>query len=127
MTTKTPAGPLQIPVPGVANPYTGSPLFVFTPGIENYEKVRLNQEIELKLDSGVVRKGTVQGKNVAPLIDLIVANGSQSMQAAGRVYSASSLVQVLTDQVPEDVLDVTKLYTAIQVVVQPEAPTPATV
>lgn len=119
MAAKTPTT-LQIPVPGVSNPYSGSPLFVFTAGIENYEKVRLNQQIELVLDDGTVRKATVQGKNVAPLIDLIVANGSQSIQAVGRIYSASSLVQVLTDQIAEEVLDVTKLYTAVQVSLLPE-------
>lgn len=117
---------VQLPVPGVANPYGGAPAFVFLAGIDFYDKVRLSQEIELKLDDGTVRKATVQSKTVAPLIDLIVANGSQAVQAIGRSYSASSLVQLLTDQVPEDVLDVTKLYTAVQVIVAPETLIPPT-
>lgn len=113
---------VQLPIPGVTNNYiyTGNPVFIFVAGTDMYGKLRLNQEVELVLDDGSKRKAIVQSRTVAPLIDLIVSNGSQSVQAAGRVYSASSLVQVLTEQVPEDVLDVTLLYTAVQIVVQAE-------
>ncbi|PZP71752.1 hypothetical protein [Methylorubrum populi] len=114
-TAKTPT--LTAPA-GVTNlPYGGEVAF-FERGVDAYERLRLNGEVEIKMPDGSTRKGTVRGTQVAPLIDLIMSYGSRHVSFYNSVYSANGLIQTMTDVAPEAVLDVTKLYTAVLVAPQ---------
>lgn len=124
MAKTTPAVPV-VPVPGknVAPPL-GSPFTVYAEGIDIYGKTRINGDIDLALDDGTTRRATVQGLQVAPLIDLIGNFGQQNVYTYGGIYSPLTLVQALTDASPADVLDVTKLYTALIVTLPMPSPAP---
>lgn len=110
-TTTIPA----IKVPGLPALPQGNQITVFARGADPYEATRLNGSVDLVLDDGTKVTATVVNKKVGPLIDLIGQDGPNNVYTFGRIYSAVSLIQALTDAAPEDVLDVTKLYTAVTV------------
>jgi len=121
MATAKPTNTLTAPSTLNALPF-GSDVVFFEAGVGAYERLRTNGEVEIKMPDGTSRKGTVRAMTVAPLIDLIVGQGSRhaSVLGTGQIYSANSLVQSLTAEAGVDVLDVTKLHTAVTVMVQPE-------
>jgi hypothetical protein len=108
---------------GVATLPQAYPFVVHSEGTDDYAALRINGKVNLELDDGSKVEASVQGLQVGALIDLLGSTGPQSIVTYGRVYSALSLVQALTDASPDDVLDVTKLYTAVTVTV-PQAPVP---
>lgn len=112
--TSTPATP-QIAVPGVSGFPIGTPFFVYQKGVDAYDTMRVNGDVDLKLDNGEVKTGKITAMQVGPLVDLLVNTGPQSALTYGRIYSPLSLVQSLTDQAGVEALDVTRLYTAISV------------
>lgn len=115
---------LPVPGAGLKFPASGMPFVVYAQGVGLFEQLRANSTVALALDDGTSRDATVQSVQVGALIDLVASQGPQSVYTAGRVYSALSLVQALTDASPDDVIDVTKLYTAVMVVLPVDAPAP---
>lgn len=113
--------PFQVKLAGLTGIPVGTPFAVYERGSDTvFDRVRIGGTIELALDDGTTKTANVQALQAAPLIDLIAGSGSQAAHMVGRVYSPLALVQHLTDNAPEDVLDVTKLYTAIVVLVPHE-------
>ncbi|GJE78125.1 hypothetical protein [Methylorubrum suomiense] len=105
-----------ITVPGeVPNIPQGAEISVFEKGVELYERLKINREVQLKLADGKTLTGTVKSMKVDSLIDLMHAYGPQSIYGYARTYTATGLVQALTDAAGGDTLDVTKLYTAVVV------------
>lgn len=105
---------------------SGADIAFFEKGIDAYERLRLNGDVEIKMPDGSVQKGTVRSVQVGPLIDLLQSYGHQhvSVYGTGRMYTANSLIQALTAEAGVDVLDVTKLYTAIMVLIPMQSPQP---
>lgn len=124
MATKT----ASLKVPGLTALPTNTPFLVYEKGSAFFEANRVGAEIDLVLDDGSKKKGTIKNMQVDPLINMINGNGvTQYGAMVGQVYSPLVLVQLLTDQAGVEVLDVTKLYTAVtvQVAYEPPAVQPA--
>lgn len=103
---------------GVKNLPFGNDVTFFEKGVAAYDNLRLNGEVEIKMPDDTVRKAIVRGLQVAPLIDLITSVGARHVSAYGQIYSANGLVQSMTTEAGGEVLDVTKLYTAVTVMPQ---------
>ena len=114
MAAKSSTPSFTIPGSGVSLP-PGAEVAVFDKGITLFEGLKLNGEIELKLADGTTKKGVVKGLKVDTLVDLLQFFGPQSVYSYGRVYTAVGLIQALTEAAGVEVLDVTKLYTAVVV------------
>ncbi len=95
---------------------------LFEPGVSAYENLRLNGDVEIKMADGTTCKGTVRGMQVSPLIELITNHGPRHASVFGQIYSANSLVQTIASEAGVDVLDVTKLYPAVTVMVPMDPP-----
>jgi hypothetical protein len=107
---------------------SGANVVIFEKGVDAYERLRLNGDVDLGLDDGQTVRATVTDTRSGALIDLIGQSGAQVIYGYGRPYSARGLVQALADATGENPLDVTKLYTAVTVTVsyQPSTgPVPA--
>lgn len=119
MAAKTPS----LKVPGLTALPTNNPFLVYQKGSAFFEDNRVGAEIDLVLDDGSKKKGTIKNMQVDPLINMINGNGvTQYGAMVGQVHSPLVLVQLLTDQAGVEVLDVTKLYTAVTVQVAYEPP-----
>ncbi len=112
-------------VPGLKALPQAAAFVVYEKGTDAYDRLRVNGDVELQLDDESTTAATVVGVQVGPLIDLLVGTGPQAAQAIGRLYSPLGLVQALTDLGGGDVLDVTKLYTAVSVRIPLPAPSAA--
>lgn len=113
MATKTPSIP-SFTVPGAITALPqGAEIAVFEKGIDLYERTKLNGEIELKLADGTTTKGVVRGMKVDTLIDLLPQFGHQSIYTYGRMYSAVNVIHALGEASGGEVVDVTKLHTAV--------------
>lgn len=112
----------QLTLPGLASVPQGGTFAVYQRGAETYENTRLGQQIELVGDDGQVRTGTVQEVRIGSLIDLIQQTLHQNIYTYGRPANATTLVQTLTEASPDEVLDVTKLYTSLLVAVAMASP-----
>lgn len=118
-TTKTvPA----LTVPGVSGLPRGTPFSVYQRGADTFEALRINGPVALHLDDGSAAEATVQALQVGALVDLITNFGPQSVYTAGRIYSPLTLIQALTDAGEGAVLDVTRLYTAVTVLLPVQIP-----
>lgn len=114
---KTAPTPVTITIPGrgVSLP-PGGQVSLLQKGTAIYEAARINGDVTIKTDTATVT-ASVQAFQVGALIDLLPNYGPQSVHTYGRPYSALGLIQALTDASDDDVLDVTKLYTAVVVTV----------
>jgi len=114
----------QLSVPSVAYLQGGMPMSTFTKGADLFEKVRVGEHVEVVLDDGTKRPARVQMVQVDALINLVTGYGAQAAMNQGRPYSALAVVQGLTDAAAgSGPLDVTKIYTMVQVQLEPEIPT----
>lgn len=111
MVTKTPSNMITITGRVPQRPLPGQLISLFTRGVDDYERLPIGAEIEIRLDDGVC-KATVTNSQVGPLIDLIGTYGTQSIYTYGQMYSARALIAAIGGG---EVVDVTKLYTALVV------------
>lgn len=98
-------------------PLQGTACAALIRGTDTYEDLRVGRAVTVQ--NGAKTKqvaAQVVGLKVGALIDLVPEFGAQNLIVYGKPYSNLMAVQSMTDASGEDVLDVTKLYTAVSLV-----------
>jgi ABC-type hemin transport system substrate-binding protein len=125
MTAKTKtalSSTVKIPHQGSYDYPVGSTLYVFVKGTEAYEQFEIGSTVDMEQQtSGRKHTAVVATVSVGPLIDLLTNYGSQSFAVYGKPYTAKGLIKALGAENGEDVVDVTKLYTAVGFTLNPPA------
>lgn len=98
-------------------PLQGTACAALIRGTDTYEDLRVGRAVTVQNGAKTKRVAAqVVGLKVGALIDLVPEFGAQNLIVYGKPYSNLMAVQSMTDASGEDVLDVTKLYTAVSLV-----------
>lgn len=108
---------VAVTLPGVTNRgASGSAIAAFQKGTDVYEKLETGAPVDITFEGGETITGTVTGLQVGALIDLVAAYGQNNFYTYGDPYSPRALVSRIGQG---EVVDVTKLWTVVQVSVSP--------